>query len=54
MAILIRIGAQFQAFQRFSGSKLVLKAVDSRFVALNYYENGSSSACELVTVNLDK
>jgi hypothetical protein len=40
-AILIIIEGQFQAFQRFSSSKLVLKAVESRFTALNYYENGN-------------
>jgi hypothetical protein len=32
---------QFQDFQRFPSSKLVLKAVESCFAALNYYENGS-------------
>jgi hypothetical protein len=32
---------RFQVFQRFSRSKLVLKTVKSRFVALNYYGNGS-------------
>jgi hypothetical protein len=40
-AILIIIKGQFQVFQRFSSSKLVLKTVESRFAALNYYENGS-------------
>ncbi len=40
-AILIIIDVQFQVFQRFSRSKLVLKTVESCFVALNYYENGS-------------
>jgi hypothetical protein len=40
-AILIIIEGQLQVFQRFSSSKLVLKAVESCFVALNYYENGS-------------
>ncbi len=40
-AILIIIEGQFQVFERFSRSKLVLKIVESRFVALNYYENGS-------------
>ncbi len=39
-AILIIIEGQVQVFQRFSSSKLVLKAVGSRFEALNYYENG--------------
>ncbi len=37
-AILIIIEGRFQAFQRFSSSKLVLKTVVSRFVTLNYYE----------------
>ncbi len=32
---------QFQVFQLFSSSKLVLKAVKSCFVALNYNGNGS-------------
>ncbi len=41
-AILIITEGQFQASQRFSSSKLVLKAVESYFTALNYYENGSS------------
>jgi hypothetical protein len=33
---------QFQVVQRFSSSKLVLKAVETCFVALNYYGDGSS------------
>jgi hypothetical protein len=41
-AIPIIIEGRFQVFQRFSTSKLVLKAVESCFVALNYYGNGSS------------
>jgi hypothetical protein len=41
-AILIIIKGQFQVFQRFSSSKLVLETVESCFVALNYYENGST------------
>jgi hypothetical protein len=40
-AILIIFGDRFQVFDRFSGSKLLLKTVGSRFAALNYYENGS-------------
>ncbi len=40
-AIPIIIEGQFQVFQRFSSSKLVLKAVESCFAALNYYGNGS-------------
>jgi hypothetical protein len=40
-AIPIIIEGRFQVFQRFSRSKLVLKAVESSFVALNYYGNGS-------------
>ncbi len=39
-AILIITEGQFQVFQRFYNSKLVLKTVKSHFVALNYYENG--------------
>jgi hypothetical protein len=39
--ILMIIQALFQAFQRYSSSKLVLKPVGSRFAALNYYDNGS-------------
>ncbi len=41
-AIPIIIEGQFQIFQRFSRSKLVLKAVESCFMALNYYGNGST------------
>jgi hypothetical protein len=41
-AIPIIIEGQFQVFQRFSRSKMVLKAVESCFVALNYYGNGST------------
>ncbi len=40
-AIPIIIEGQFQVFQRFSSSKLVLKTVESCFVAHNYYGNGS-------------
>jgi hypothetical protein len=40
-AIPIIIEGQFQVFQLFSSSKLVLKTVESCFVALNYYGNGS-------------
>ncbi len=40
-AILIITEGQFQAFQQFSSSKLVLKAVESFLVAINYYKNGS-------------
>ncbi len=39
------IEGQFQVFQRFSSSTLVLKTVESCFVALNYYENGSMVHC---------
>ncbi len=42
-AIPIIIEGRFQVFQRFSSSKLVLKAVESCFVALNYYGNGSTT-----------
>jgi hypothetical protein len=41
-AIPIIIEGRFQAFQRFSSSKLVLKTVESCFMALNYYGNGST------------
>ena len=40
-AIPIIFEGQFQVFQRFSSSKLVLKAVESCFVALNYCGNGN-------------
>jgi hypothetical protein len=40
-AILIIFEGRFQVFQRFCSSKLVPKTVESRFVALNYYENVS-------------
>ncbi len=39
----IIIEDQFQVFQRFSSSKLVLQTVESCFVALTYYGNGSRS-----------
>jgi hypothetical protein len=35
-AILIIIEGKFQLLQRFSGSKMALKAVESRFEALDY------------------
>ncbi len=41
--IRIIIEGRFHFFQRFSSSKLVLKTVESCFVALNYYENGSAA-----------
>ncbi len=41
-AFRIIIEGRIEFFQRFSSSKLVLKTVESRFAALNYYENGSS------------
>jgi hypothetical protein len=41
-AILIIIEGQLQVFQRFSSSKLVLKTVESCFMALNYCGNGST------------
>ena len=41
-AIPIIIEVQFQGFQRFSSSKLVLKAAGSRFAALNYFGIGST------------
>jgi hypothetical protein len=44
-AIPIIIEGQFQVFQRFSSSKLVLKTVESCFAALNYHGNGSTLAC---------
>jgi hypothetical protein len=34
-------GVSYRFFQRFYSSKLVLKTVESCFVALNYYENGN-------------
>jgi hypothetical protein len=43
-AIPIIIEGQFQVFQLFSSSKLVLEAVESCFVALNYYGKGSGQA----------
>jgi hypothetical protein len=39
-AILIIIEGQFQVIQRFSSCKLMLNAVESRFVARSYCENG--------------
>jgi hypothetical protein len=37
----ITIEGQFQVFQRVSSSKVVLKTVESCFLALKYYEDGS-------------
>jgi hypothetical protein len=42
-AILTIIEGQFQFFQRLSRSKLLLKTIEDRFTALNYYENGRVS-----------
>jgi hypothetical protein len=42
-AILKIIEGQFKIFQRFPSSKLVLKAVENCFVALNQHENGSNT-----------
>jgi hypothetical protein len=42
-AILIITEGRFQIFQRFSSSKLVPTTVESRFSALNYFENDSNS-----------
>ncbi len=50
-AIPIIIEGQFQGFQRFSSSKLVLQTVESCFAALNYSGNGSkylSTGCLLL------
>jgi hypothetical protein len=44
------IEGRFQVFQRFSSGKLVLKAVESCFMALNYYGNGSTARIALLTV----
>jgi hypothetical protein len=41
-AIPIIIEGRFQVFQKISSSKMVLKTVESCFVALNYYGNGST------------
>ena len=41
IAIPIIFEGLFQAFQRFSSGKLVLKTVESCFLTLNYYGNGS-------------
>jgi hypothetical protein len=32
------------SFQRFASSKLVVKSIESRFPALNYFENRSENA----------
>ncbi len=50
-AIPIIIEGQFQVFQRFASSKLVLKTVESCFVALNYYGNGSTM-CQRLSLDL--
>jgi hypothetical protein len=43
-AILTIIEGQFQVFQRFSSSKLILQTVESCFGALNYHENAGSDS----------
>ncbi len=43
---------QFQAFQRFSSSKLVLKTFESYFSALNHYKIGSKSSRQAQTRKL--
>ncbi len=45
-AIPIIIEGLFQVFQRFASSKLVLKTVESCFVTLNYYGNGSMNLAQ--------
>jgi hypothetical protein len=47
----IIIEGQFQNFQRFSSSKLVLITVESCFVALNYYGNGSTYKSHITVSN---
>jgi hypothetical protein len=49
-AIPIIIEGRFQVIQRFFSSKLVLKTVESCFVALNYYGNGSMCVCVHVCI----
>jgi hypothetical protein len=46
-AILIKFEGQFQIFQRFASSTVVLKPVKSRSKALNYSENGSTMCVSL-------
>jgi hypothetical protein len=48
-AIPIIIEGQLQVFQQFSSSKLVLKTVESCYVALNYFGNGSIDVCKTIT-----
>ncbi len=51
-AMPIIIEGRFQVFQQFSSSKLVLKTVESCFVALNYYGNGSTFVYECVCTHI--
>ncbi len=51
-AIPIIIEGQFQVFQRFSSSKLVLKPVESCFAALDYYGNGSNVESRGVNISI--
>ncbi len=50
-AIPIIFEGQFQVLQRFSSSKLVLKTVESCFMALNYYGNGSNVCVQFASSN---
>ncbi len=49
-AIPMKTEGQFQAFQRFPSSKLVLKIVENRSTALNYYGIGSVYMCAICRV----
>jgi hypothetical protein len=53
-AILTIIEGLLQVFKRFSSSKLVLTAVEGCFVALNYYENGSSRRFNIMKIGVSE
>ncbi len=48
--IFIIFEGRFHAFQRFSRSKFVLKSVESRFPALNCFENASIDSCVFLSL----
>ncbi len=50
--LLIIIEGQFEVFQRFPSSKLVLKTFKSYFMALDYYMNGSTNVCSLILAHI--
>jgi hypothetical protein len=55
ITILTIFECQFQVFQRFSSSKLVLKTVESCFATLKYYGNGNNTPmCRMLCLRVGK